>query len=387
MNDIAEAVGVLPGSLYYHFASKEEVAVGLLADFNADLEEVSTREVARQQPSSESAEQLVRRAAQEMTRLSLRHPAAVRLRAYKPPSIATQALRTILGATPAPLGTMWTVASEAVERSSARPGLDTGLLRFALERSTLAVSLVYPPEADADEIAGRICDLLLGGLVKDMPAGEVLDRSAAMTAVQGLIASWKAADRKASVQDRDAIIAAARSQFAKRGYDATTIRDIAEAAGVRMGSLYRRVESKEAILREILNAYSARMGAAVQIALTSAESEIEALDALARMFVHAGRRFRAESEIVKVKWGGEFDAPGPFQDYYAGSQSRLRQLTDVIARGQRAGTIRRIADPADTAELLRRVLWLPYQAFERSSETRAHRFMRRSILQGSLSGS
>jgi AcrR family transcriptional regulator len=387
MNDIAEAVGVLPGSLYYHFASKEEVAVELLAEFNADLDDVCTREVARQQASSESAEQLVRRAAQEMTRLSLRHPAATRLRAYKPPSISTQALRVILRATSTPMRTMWTVASEAVARSSVHPDLDAGLLQFALERSTLAASLAYSPEADADEIAERMCDLFLGGLVKDLPPGEVLDRSAAMTAVQGLIASWKASDRKVSVHDRDAIIAAARSQFAKRGYDATTIRDIADAAGVRMGSLYRRVESKESILQEILDGYSARMSTAVLTALTSAESEIEALDALGRMFVHAGRRFRAESEIVKVKWGGEFEAPSPFQDYYAGSQARLRQLAEVLTRGERAGTIRTIADPTDTAELLRRVLWLPYQAFERSSETRAHQFMRRSILQGSLSGS
>lgn len=387
MSDIAEAVGVLPGSLYYHFASKEEVAIELLTEFNSDLDDVCTREIARQQASSDSAEQLVRRAAQEMTRLSLRHPAAVRLRAYEPPSIATQALRAVLRATSLPMRTMWNAAIDGLARPSAHADLDAGLLRFALERMTLSVSMVYLSEVDADEIADRMCDLFLGGLVIDMPPDDVLDRSAAMTAVRGLIASWKASDRKAKVHDRDAIIAAARSQFAKRGYDATTIRDIADAAGVRMGSLYRRVESKESILREILDDYSARMDTAVQTALGSAQSEIEGLDALARVFAHAGRRFGAESEIVKVKWGGELEATSPLQDYHAESQGRLRQVSEVIERGERAGTIRVFTDPTDTAELLRRVLWVPYQSFERSSETRAHQFMRRSILQGSLSGS
>src|SRR5690554_761407 len=39
MHDIGDAAGVLPGSLYHHFASKEDIAVELLASFYTDVEE------------------------------------------------------------------------------------------------------------------------------------------------------------------------------------------------------------------------------------------------------------------------------------------------------------------------------------------------------------
>jgi AcrR family transcriptional regulator len=44
---------------------------------------------------------------------------------------------------------------------------------------------------------------------------------------------------------RPAIVEAATSLFAERGIDATSIRDIADAAGVREASIYRHFESKD----------------------------------------------------------------------------------------------------------------------------------------------
>ena len=50
---------------------------------------------------------------------------------------------------------------------------------------------------------------------------------------------------------RPAIMDAALSCFAQNGYDATRIRDIAQAAGVSEGALYRHFPSKEDMAREL----------------------------------------------------------------------------------------------------------------------------------------
>lgn len=50
---------------------------------------------------------------------------------------------------------------------------------------------------------------------------------------------------------RPAIVAAATSLFAKRGIDATSMRDIADRAGVREAAIYRHFPGKKELAREI----------------------------------------------------------------------------------------------------------------------------------------
>lgn len=52
-------------------------------------------------------------------------------------------------------------------------------------------------------------------------------------------------------QTRDRILQAAQKLFAAQGYDATTTRDLAQAAGVAEGTLFRHFANKKAILVEV----------------------------------------------------------------------------------------------------------------------------------------
>jgi AcrR family transcriptional regulator len=66
---------------------------------------------------------------------------------------------------------------------------------------------------------------------------------------------------------RDRLYATAMGLIAKRGYDATTLRDIATEAGVSVGLLYRYFPSKQAViiaLYEELSADYARQAASMQ---------------------------------------------------------------------------------------------------------------------------
>ena len=49
--------------------------------------------------------------------------------------------------------------------------------------------------------------------------------------------------------------AVARSEFGRRGYEATTVRDIAAAAGLSVGSVYRLIGSKDELLGSIMRSF------------------------------------------------------------------------------------------------------------------------------------
>ncbi|HEY9661173.1 MAG TPA: TetR/AcrR family transcriptional regulator [Allocoleopsis sp.] len=55
----------------------------------------------------------------------------------------------------------------------------------------------------------------------------------------------------AEVEVQTRILQAARKLFARRGYDGTTTRELAQEAGVAEGTIFRHFESKKAILIEV----------------------------------------------------------------------------------------------------------------------------------------
>src|ERR1700712_2395576 len=54
---------------------------------------------------------------------------------------------------------------------------------------------------------------------------------------------------------RDELLPIAAELFAERGFRNTTVRDIADAAGILSGSLYHHFDSKESMVDEILSSF------------------------------------------------------------------------------------------------------------------------------------
>ncbi|MTD15173.1 TetR family transcriptional regulator [Nakamurella sp. YIM 132087] len=383
MSDIASAVGLLPGSLYHHFESKEEIAVGILAGLDQDLTrligEVSGR------LGTDTPEDQLREVARQITALSLRSGAALRLYSYAAPTVATEKFRSAVHLNAPALQKLWKRAVDDLVPTPDTPRQDVGLLRFALQQLTLNAALnVFDTPHDADEAADRLCSMLLQGVAIEAPDDRSLNASVAMRAAQEGTAGWQSPPVSGGTSGRDDIVIAARGEFARRGYQATTVRDIAEAAGVRMGTLYRRISSKEEVLAEILLDYGGQLDRAVRSVLGTDDSVAAKLDALALIFVKAKRRFRLESDIVKF---GSFDREPvimPLADYHAETRSRLVLLEDLIAGGVRAGELRSLGDPGSYAAQIRYILWTPYQDYARAGVTRTHQFLRNSLLRGFL---
>lgn len=384
ITDIANAVGILPGSLYYHFASKEDVALEIVADFEREAAELaSTLSERLDNPGADSARARLTQTAEAIAELSARNHAALRITAYAAPTTATERFHQARESATTSLAQVWKrLVDDLVPHPSDRQ--DTGLLQFALDNLTLNASLNVANMPRPGSAAGLHAAMLLDGIALDAPGDEELDRSAAMVAAREAVAGWGPSDEPAEPNSREHIVATARAEFARRGFDATTVRDLAEAAQVGMATLYRRVTSKDELLRDILGAYDAQFDAAVRAAMTAGGSVVESLDALAYVLVSAKRRFRLESEIVKLANPGTAPAPAALESYWASTGARLRLLESTLERGIREKSVRPLATPAETGPQIRYICWVPYQDFGQASPGRAHRFLRNSMLRGFL---
>src|SRR4029079_17353654 len=78
-----------------------------------------------------------------------------------------------------------------------------------------------------------------------------LDKSNAFAAAQHIIDSWVDNDENGDLKAAH-VRAVARAEFGRRGYEMTTIRDIASAAGLGTGTVYRVIGSKDELLMSIM---------------------------------------------------------------------------------------------------------------------------------------
>jgi AcrR family transcriptional regulator len=334
---------------------------------------------------SVAAEERLRHLVTEVMMLSYRHAAAVRLHAYEPPTIATGQLRDALRLRADSLQSLWRGALDELTAAAGRTSAENRLLRFALQSLALNAAIDYPNDDDPAELALHLCDLLLHGIATSLDGLE-LDGSDAMDAAKAAVSSWGPSPSGPAEQEnvKDKIVAAARLEFSRRGYDATTVRDIATAAEVTMGTLYRNADSKSGLLRTVLHEYEAHFSEAVRAVLTAGSPEPAALDALAWVFVHGARRFSEESNIVKVGWVNRDSELSPYHDYYLGTDERLALLRATIERGVAGGSLKGLGSASDVAPHIRFAMWLPYQDEARTSAKRAHQFLRTSMLGGFL---
>ena len=132
-------------------------------------------------------------------------------------------------------------------------------------------------------------------------------------------------------RNRERIVEAARAVFARQGGEAQ-IDDIARAAGVGVGTVYRHFPHKEALLGELLVEHFRKMADNAELAL-EVEDPWEAFAGLLR----TNAQFCAADIGVQQALARGPDA----WEYVAAEIDRLRDTTtQLIDRAQRAGVMR-----------------------------------------------
>jgi TetR/AcrR family transcriptional regulator len=115
---------------------------------------------------------------------------------------------------------------------------------------------------------------------------------------------------------REQVLAAAARLFANQGYTATTMQQVAEAAGVGKATLYHYVRDKPALLGAIAGGHVARLVALVdEVAAEAARERLAPEPHLARLierflraYANAQHEHRVLTEDVKFLPGAERDA-------------------------------------------------------------------------------
>jgi TetR/AcrR family transcriptional regulator, cholesterol catabolism regulator len=156
------------------------------------------------------------------------------------------------------------------------------------------------------------------------------------------------------------VVQLAGELFAQKGYRATTVREIADAAGILSGSLYHHFDSKESIGDEILSSFINDVLADYRAAVSSGGSPREVLEQIVRSTSHTLSRHRAALAMLQNDWS-YFSAQPRFGYLRSALAEFERTWVTQLERGKQAGVFRADLDARLTYRLLRDVLWIPAQ--------------------------
>lgn len=160
-----------------------------------------------------------------------------------------------------------------------------------------------------------------------------------------------------STTRREELLALAAGLFAERGLRATTVRDIADAAGILSGSLYHHFSSKEAIVDEILRGFLDALFGEYRRIVDAGLGPRETLEALVRASFEAIHDHRDEvaiyqDEVKHLRGLTRFD-------YLGERNTEFRDMwTHVLRRGMESGEFRSDLDPKLTYRFLRDTVWV-----------------------------
>jgi AcrR family transcriptional regulator len=161
---------------------------------------------------------------------------------------------------------------------------------------------------------------------------------------------------------REHLVRLAAELFAEKGYQATTVRNIADEAGILSGSLYHHFDSKESIVDEILAAFFDELAAANEAALERGGDPPAILAELVRICFSTLVPHRAAIMVLQNDWNylRQFDR----FDYLAKSEEVAERLwIGQLLEGQRRGLFRDDIDARLTYRMIRDTIWVAVRWF------------------------
>jgi AcrR family transcriptional regulator len=382
LQQIADAAGILAGSLYHHFTSKEEILVELIRRYHADLDSIGDIALARSDGSDPRpySVQIVE-LARGIARCAVNHRAALQMSIYEGPSTDPELIEVTQRRPEKVIAAMLRTLRAARAAGYIRSDIELPTLADRMCQSMLRVGLdTIREKAAGDAVAVLLCKVLLCGLAAAAPNDGSLDSSNAFGAAQHVIGTWTD-DEDAESSDRAAYIRAiARAEFGRRGYEMTTVRDIAAATGLGTGTVYRAIGSKEALLTSIMLSFVHKVGTGWTSVLATESTPVEKLDALSWVNVNALDRFPDEFRI-QLAWMRQ--SPPDVANPGWSLTTRLRQMKSLLTEGVRSGEI--VVDTPSTEMLARCIIgeqWLPENILRDLGKRQALIHARDTILRG-----
>ncbi|MFD9488383.1 TetR/AcrR family transcriptional regulator [Streptomyces sp. NPDC059991] len=156
---------------------------------------------------------------------------------------------------------------------------------------------------------------------------------------------------------RGELLATAAEVFAAQGYNATTVRRIADEAGMLAGSLYYHFDSKESMLDEILSTFLTELWEGYDAVLAAGLGPRETIEALVTESFREIDRHRAAVAIYQ-KESRHLTALPRF-GYLADSQRKFEEAwLGTLERGVAAKAFRADLDVRLTYRFVRDTVWV-----------------------------
>ena len=148
-------------------------------------------------------------------------------------------------------------------------------------------------------------------------------------------------DAQAQEDKRRLLLQAAVRVFARNGYHAARISDIAEEAGVAYGLLYHYFDSKEEVLRNVFRETWRALIATIKSVEGSGDPPREQLRKVAEILLRSWRR---EPDLVRVLVL-EVTRSGHLAGEMDEIVASFAAIQEIVERGQADGTLRTDIDP------------------------------------------
>jgi AcrR family transcriptional regulator len=154
---------------------------------------------------------------------------------------------------------------------------------------------------------------------------------------------------QAKRRTREKILAAARRLFAERGYEASTIRDIAKTAGMSTGAVFASFTDKSDLFTEIAEAEQADLQQAMRLAIGELTGKAAILAMLDAATLHQAHSIALVQAVMSALW-----TPGLAEK----ARKRLdrRPVTPLIAAAVRE----ELDDPSIDATFVGEMIWDGY---------------------------
>ncbi|MWA02301.1 TetR family transcriptional regulator [Actinomadura sp. LD22] len=174
----------------------------------------------------------------------------------------------------------------------------------------------------------------------------------------------------ARAERRAELLATAAEVFASQGYSATTVRKVADAAGILGGSLYYHFDSKEAMADEILSTFLDEMWAAYERVLAA---DLSARDTIEAIVVESFRSIdRHRPAVVLYQNESKHLATSERFRYLLESQRRFETMwMSLLDRGVEEGAFRADLDRTLIYRFIRDTVWVAANWYQRGGRLSA----------------
>jgi AcrR family transcriptional regulator len=248
LRDIAAAAQMQVGSLYYHFASRDELVTEVLRVGQDLISRAVTERLAGLPAAATDLDRLravMRAHVESLAAHGNYTAAAMRLLGTVPPELHRQQLKATRS-----YGDLWRDLISAAQSSGvARPDLDPGATRMLVIGALNSIPDWHQLDRQTltgDRLAHEFTTVFLDGLATSHRPHRHVD----VPYLDEPRRTSKSPTRGASTRSR--ILASGADAFRERGFSDTAFIDVAEAAGLQRGSLYYHFTSRDELAEQLL---------------------------------------------------------------------------------------------------------------------------------------